>query len=281
MIATGIGSLPFRTADKARALLARFELPFLPELPNLERDDLMLRRPFAGLLEGDDEPRIRAGVDLEAPVVLGPGVALLEATSASTVKVQLAGPRVLREWVRDARGRPLGETAEGKALVARRFELYLRALLRRFSGRKVIVFLDEPGLDRAAEELAEAVSVARAAGAWKVGVHDCGPGFQHAAKALPDFLSFDLALFRDGPEVRGHLGRGGALAVGAIPTTRDFEVEEVVARLRALPAGSLEGALVTPACGTALLGEDAAGRIHEAAIAVAARVSGEGRGAGG
>ncbi|HZV00086.1 MAG TPA: hypothetical protein VFF73_25440, partial [Planctomycetota bacterium] len=113
--ATGIGSLPFRTLDEARALLARFELPFLPELPNVTQDDLMLRRPFAGLLEEASEtPRLRGDADLDTPPVFGPGLDLLATTRASEVKLQIAGPNTLGSWVEDARGKPLAQTAEGR-----------------------------------------------------------------------------------------------------------------------------------------------------------------------
>ncbi|MEZ0228087.1 MAG: hypothetical protein ACAI25_05635 [Planctomycetota bacterium] len=267
--ATGIGSLPFVSLDEVRALLARFALPFLPELPNVEKDDLLLRRPFAGLLEDDDEPRLRARADLAAPIRLGPGLALLAATSAPEVKVQLAGPVVLGAWVKNAKGKPLGADAEGRRLVLDRIEALARAYLAALPGRSVTVFLDEPGLAGASVELEQALERVRAAGAHLTGVHDCGSGFRSAAAAKPDYLSFDLAYFARDAAVDEHIRRGGALAVGAVSTTKAHDRAKALAALRALPADLLDRSLVTPACGAALLDPERARRVHEDALELA------------
>ena len=274
-VATGIGSLPFRSLERARALIARFELPWLPELPNVEPDDLLLRRPFAGLLDGSEEPRLRAGVDLESPPVFGPGLALLEAVSAPVVKVQIAGPCVLGAWVKDAKGRPLGETAEGRKRILHRIELVAGTLLARLAarGKNALVFLDEPGLERPSSDLTEAVLRVHAAGGRVVGVHDCGPGFRHAIAAEPEVLSFDLAYFSLDRPIEEHLARGGVLALGAVSTTREHDAARALAALRALPASVLARALVTPACGTALLDEERAERVHDEALALARALS--------
>ncbi len=272
--ATGIGSLPFTSLDRARALLARFELPFLPELPNVVKDDLLLRRPFAGLLEDDDEPRLRAKADLDSPPLVGPGLALLAATSAPEVKVQLAGPVVLGAWVKDAKGKPLGDSPDGRALALRRIEALAKAYLAALPGRSVTVFLDEPGLAAPSAELAKAVELVRAAGARRVGVHDCGAGFRHAAAARPDILSFDTGFVDVQSCVRedalaAHAARGGDFAFGAVSTTRAHDGAKALAALRSLAAELRERCLVTPACGTALLDEARAERVHEDALELA------------
>jgi hypothetical protein len=238
MRATGIGSLPFRSLERARALIERFELPFLPELPNIDSKDLMLERPFAG-----------------AP---GPGLALLEGTKATEVKVQLAGPTVLGTWAKESPASALKRVEEGA-----------KTLLARLAGRKVIVFLDEPGLEGPSSALAEAVLRVRAAGAHKVGVHDCGPGFKHAIAARPDYLSFDLAFFKPDSQVTDFVAQGGKLSFGAVSTTAPHDRERVLRLLRSFPPSLLEGALVTPACGTALLEEDRAESAHLEALEIA------------
>jgi hypothetical protein len=268
MRATGIGSLPFRGLEEARALLAKFELPFLPELPNVTPDDLMLRRPFAGLLdEASETPRLRGDADLETPPVFGPGLELLVARQAQEVKLQVAGPNTLGSWVEDARGKPLAQTAEGRAFVLARIERVARALIGRFKGKRILFFLDEPGLERVGD-LAAAIERVRAAGAERIGVHDCGPRFTTALAARPDVLSFDMAFFRRDGAIEEHVRRGGVLSFGAVSTTTAPEAASELAR-RLTETGLLEGALVTPACGTALLGEDAARTAHERALDVA------------
>ena len=238
MRATGIGSLPFRSLERARALVERFELPFLPELPNLDPKDLLLERPFTG--------------------TPGPGLALLEATKALEVKVQLAGPTVLATW-----------TKEDPKRILERVEEMTRTLLARLPGRKVIVFLDEPGLERPSPSLAEAVARVRALGAHEVGIHDCGPGFKHAIAARPDYLSFDLAFFAPDAQVTEFVAGGGKLSFGAVSTTAPHDQGRVLRLLRSFPPWLLAGALVTPACGTALLDEDRAERLHLEALEIA------------
>ncbi|HZV02177.1 MAG TPA: hypothetical protein VFF73_36045, partial [Planctomycetota bacterium] len=113
-----------------------------------------------------------------------------------------------------------------------------------------------------------AIERVRAAGAERVGVHDCGPRFTTALAARPDVLSFDMAFFRRDAAIDGHLERGGVLSFGAVSTTTaPAAADELARRLREI--GLLEGALVTPACGTALLSDDAARTVHDRALEVA------------
>jgi hypothetical protein len=280
---TGVGSLPFTELEAARRVAFACDRPFLPELPGLDPDDGLIRRPFAGLLAPGDllEANLRAPLEtaLVAPVVLGPGAAI-----PGLLKVQLAGPCVLGSYVRDARGRPLGASPEGRALALARVEALARALLARSPG--AIVFLDEPGLASNVEDLARAVERVRAAGAARVGVHDCGPDFRRALAAKPDLLAFDFASFgesvgRGSDALAPFVRAGGALSWGVVSTlpggTRHFDagrvagsVREAARKLVGDEAGALLGrSLVTPACGTALLPPDEAVLAHEHAGAVA------------
>ena len=249
----------------------------------MDQDDGLIRRPFAGLLAPGDllEANLRVSLDeaRAAPVVLGPGAAI-----PGALKVQLAGPCVLGSYVRDARGRSLSASPEGRALALARVEAVARALLA--GNPRAIAFLDEPGLSGNVEDLARAVDLVRAAGATKVGVHDCGPDFRKALAARPDLLAFDFASFgasvgRASDPLAAFVRAGGSLSLGVVSTlpggTRNFDATSVAAavleaarRLAGDEAPALlERCLVTPACGTALLPPDEAVLAHEHASAVA------------
>jgi len=211
--ATGIGSLPKteNSIGRCHEILKGFrdEIPFLPEIPRDWPDDALVRRPFWGELEPGDmsESRLRVPLDKLSKEDPHPALGFSHGTALVAfhepkrwIKVQLAGPTTLQNYVSDSTGKALGKTDAGRAAVLARIEMIVEQYAKslkgnpRYAETTLIVFFDEPGLGSDVSELAKAVDAAKKLGAI-VGVHDCGTDFRNAIPAKPDIISFDFASF--------------------------------------------------------------------------------------
>jgi hypothetical protein len=256
--ATGIGSLPMRSARSAVEFVAERSpvVPFWPQLPRRcpqERAILQGLGSLADLVEPRQSGygyrarpgcldellwRLEAGpVEMDARCAAG----LVEFEdalkagafrSARALKGQIEGPITLASYIFDG-DRPfvieddylqavtahIGRLAQAQIRMLRQFEL------------PVLFFIDEPGLCLAqratsrssqARALASCLRVVQNSGALS-GLHCCADQpIERMCRANPDILSFDahrgLERFFESPTARSFLRRGGSVAYGLVPT---------------------------------------------------------------
>ncbi|MBL8913381.1 MAG: hypothetical protein JNM17_21970 [Archangium sp.] len=253
---TGVGSLPFTVPAEALAAAREADIPYVPELLQLDPSEGLLQRITKG-----SEPILRFRLLLDRP---------------RWVKAQLVGPTTL--GTPDAKQLVMRTAVENVVLLAR-------------DGHQVIFFLDEPSLARhptaspqgallnrepnGDEEVLEAI---RGAGAL-AGLHCCGNTDWSRVLGWPlDFIGFDArlsidALTEDGAAFRRYVRAGGALAIGIIPTSgAPYVVRELVDAVEASLRASIHSAeectalvarsLVTTACGLGLASAADARRIN-------------------
>ena len=97
---TGVGSLPHTDVYEAATFVAETaDLPYLPQLPNRDPSEGMLRQWAEGLCGAggtEDGIGLRYGVDSVPPVdAFGGAVAMLDRAEGSELKTQFAGPVTL------------------------------------------------------------------------------------------------------------------------------------------------------------------------------------------
>ena len=234
---TGVGSLPFTTPAEGLAASREVDIPFVPELRQLDPSEGLVARIAKG-----SEPILRFRLLLDRP---------------RWVKAQLVGPTTLARAGQHS-------ADEAKRLVMRTAVESVVLLAR--DGHQVIFFLDEPSLVSAEPNaVAEVLEALRGAGAM-TGLHCCGNTDWARVLSWPlDFVGFDArrsldALTEDGRAFRHYVRAGGALALGIIPTSgRPYVVRELVDSVEAsLRASITDGeeikellarSLLTPACG--------------------------------
>ncbi|MCK9247823.1 MAG: hypothetical protein M0P31_02450 [Solirubrobacteraceae bacterium] len=266
---TGVGSLPFPTADEAaRHAVRGYDLPFLPQMPRHD-GDMVAEWLGAATPCGWTSER-----DRERPFAWDATVAALAARPPEhgLVKLQVTGPVTLATALERGAGRA-GARAD-VVHVAREIGAWLAANVReqvdalRGLGLDALVVVDEPGLARSG--IGDAVDVwdplARVAAAW--GLHVCGAVPWATVRAAdPDVLSFDVTRYAVGGEGAAAIGAlvtgGSRIAWGAIdpvdPGGAAPAVNRVVTAIGAC-AGEhrdvdriLARSLLTPACGTGRL----------------------------
>ncbi|HKY63836.1 MAG TPA: hypothetical protein VJR29_10480 [bacterium] len=266
---TGIGSLP---PEDPKAVLDRafaVDIPYFPTQPALGENETMLGQGLAGFLEGpaDFAPGLLWRLYLER----------LARDPRPWTKLQWVGPATLLQaqakWVGDPERRRLLEE-----WLLKRAEFLLAEVSN--LGKKVLLFLDEPGLLRAAplESGRRIVEALRQRGAL-VGIHCCEAGDFDPFLDWPlDFLSFDFALaspWEDAERLWVFRHRGGRLALGVVPTslTSAWHPKKEVERCRSRLAAALDTAeaeevlresLLTPACGLGLRSPEECVRVFEA-----------------
>ncbi len=271
---TGVGSLPFAEPKAAVRHAARaYELPFCPQLPQLDGD--MVRQWLGG-----DPGRCgwNADRDRQRPAAWDAFVAQLTAKPPEhrVVKLQVTGPVTLAVALERATGgigagsRSLalaGEIAQWLAASAQEQVERLGAL-----GLDVLLVIDEPGLAAAGISGADVGvwHLLRDAGASACGLHVCGavPWGVIDASDL-DLLSFDVARYGLEPHARRALrrllGRGGRIAWGALDPVDPGDAGDVTGVLAgalaalagpALPLDLIaRRSLLTPSCGSGRLSE--------------------------
>lgn len=229
---TGVGSLPFTELAEARRWVDAVDLPFSPEL-------------------------LPAGEGLLARVLEGTAATRADFSAArGPFKTQLAGPVTLEAFG--------GVSAEdAKARVSAVASRVLDELIAK--GHEPLMFFDEPALGARGPNaaLSAVIELARERGA-RVGIHCCANANWDDVLALPlDFIGIDVELSLDALAESSRwpawIARGGALALGVIPTTPGAQLNlrercdaiEATARARA-DVQWLSRCLVTTACGLGL-----------------------------
>jgi methionine synthase II (cobalamin-independent) len=252
---TGVGSLPFGTADSAvRHAVRAYDVPFCPQLPVHDGD--MVREWL-----GADPRRCgwSAGRDRERPIAWEAFLAACSSHRRTLVKLQVTGPVTLaaaleRAAGRVGQGRAVRELAADVALwLAANAAGQVRALAERGIGALLLV--DEPGLAHAGLDPRRDVHLwdpLRNTGARSWGLHVCGPVPWQLVRAVgPGVLSFDAVRYRPEPAALA----GIRVAWGVIDPLAPDDVDVVAARIRACLAstGAAERSLLTPSCGTGRL----------------------------
>ncbi|MCJ7594062.1 MAG: hypothetical protein MUO52_04725 [Desulfobacterales bacterium] len=210
------------------------------------------------------------------------------------IKGQMVGPVTFAAGIKDAEGKSLLHNPDLlEALVK---GLCIRALwqVRELgrTGKKVIIFLDEPYLsgygsafsplqrDEVIAMIREVLDYLRERTDALIGIHCCGnTDWPMIAETGPDIISFDafshmeyLLLYPE--EITGFLKRGGNLAWGIVPTfefTGQESIEGLFSRLQVGltrleewgmdPEQVASQSLLSPACGMGTLDEGAANRV--------------------
>ncbi len=175
---TGIGSLPHTQQELALQMALLHDVPFLPQLPASDPQELMIPAALEGLpgLSWDPEgvctvdvevwqkQRDRVTLQIEAALQSGqlgayePSAAAcrsfrpflweIEHRKLPFAKVQLAGPATVRWVARTSSGQPASEVPELDQQIFRLLLARSLALVKavRRAGATPLFFLDEPGL---------------------------------------------------------------------------------------------------------------------------------------
>ncbi len=348
-LATAIGSLPHQDPEPALGLIEAYlpVIPHWPQLPLLGPQEgfvLQFLYPLltTGLLErNEDKVRFATGApdwadrlaafymlylaveegDREAleqfaiPQEAASGFyAFLERASdgrSGFVKGQVVGPLTAAFQLTDAGGRPAYYDEQLRDLVVKNLALQGRwqAGALGGGGRKVLVFVDEPGVsiygqstyitvtrEMIVEDLEAVVAGIRAAGA-KAGIHSCAAvDWSILMDTGTDVLSLDAFGYFDSllpyrAELGAFLARGGTVAWGIVPTSDRVSaetVESLVARLerywnelsgRGITRDQLQcQSLITPSCGTGTLTVELTERIYRLTAGVSEAVRSRGAG---
>jgi hypothetical protein len=252
---TGVGSLPFDTADVAvRHAVRAYDVPFCPQLPVHDGD--MVREWL-----GADPRRCgwSAGRDGERPVAWEAFLAACERHDRRVVKLQVTGPVTLavaleRAAGRAGQGRAVRELAADVALwLAANAAGQVRALAEREI--EALLLVDEPGLASAGLDPSRDAHLwdpLRNTGARTWGLHICGPVPWRLVMAVgPGVLSFDAVRYQPEPAALA----GMRIAWGVVDPLAPDAAPAVAARVRACLAatGAAERSLLTPTCGTGRL----------------------------
>jgi hypothetical protein len=313
-IATGIGSVPFKDVrGTCTDILAHFpKMPFWPQFVRRSHLEDMSIQFSQGLplLEVSDSRRalVLSEGSMEAELVTfydrylaedldyfavseeyAPGLyGLLEAIAQNPknygpyVKGQVVGPVTFAAGVRNTKGKSilfnpdlLEAMVKGIAIKA----LWQVVELGK-SGRKPIIFLDEPYLSgfgsayspiqrhEVIHLIKEVMDFVRERSEALMGIHCCGnTDWSMIMEAGPDILSFDAFGYMDYfllyPEhLIGYIRNGGAVAWGIVPTADlggneniqilSLKLEQGISRLYewGLDPDTVSGrSLLTPACG--------------------------------
>ncbi|HER63290.1 MAG TPA: hypothetical protein ENO11_04870 [Desulfobacteraceae bacterium] len=214
------------------------------------------------------------------------------------VKGQVTGPFTMLTGIKDTQGRAgyFDETVREMTTKGIAMKAAWQASFLGRSGTPVLMFIDEPalaGLGSSAfisvttaeiQEMINEVAGAIHLAGGLAGIHVCAnTDWVLLLESEIDVLSFDAYGFFDriAPlqnEIKSYLDRGGIIAWGGIPTSRDEDIRKESAesladlwntQMEAL-AGSGRGkadllrrTVITPSCGTGSLSPELAGRVLE------------------
>ncbi len=280
---TGVGSLPHDDAAAAAAFVSSTtDIPYLPQLPNLDPSEGMLRQwgdGLCGVGGSDDGIGLRFGEPSgteSAP--FGGAAAMLEAFEGPEIKTQFTGPVTL--WLALlAAGCPFDGlwdcVVDG---LFERLTAHVDMIRAMRPGVEIVAVMDEPALVVFApgrspgpvpiEAAADAISQVFAEAPIPIGIHVCGDtDWRMVAGLEPAWLSWDLAGLGDGflsatDAIAEIVSQGTGIMWGMVPTDpAPIDVDRVRSRygtavtrlvLEGAPADALtERSLATPACGLA------------------------------
>ncbi|MFV9672385.1 MAG: hypothetical protein ACNYZH_04105 [Acidimicrobiia bacterium] len=303
---TGVGSLPHDDAAEAAAfVLSSTDLPYLPQLPNVDPSEGMLRQWGDGLCGAggfDDGIGLRWGEQSPADSEpFGGAAAMLDVLDGSEVKTQFTGPVTL--WLALlAAGCPIDGlwncVVEG---LSERLVAHVDVIRAARSDIEIVAVMDEPALVMFApgrssgpvpiEAAADAMSRVFADAPVPVGIHVCGDtDWRMVAGLEPAWLSWDLAGLGDGflsatDAIAEIVSQGTGIMWGMVPTDPSpIDLDSVRSRygtavtrlvLEGAPVGALTSeSIVTPACGLAATTVGGAGVVMDRLREVAEVVDG-------
>ena len=280
---TGVGSLPHDDpVDAAAFVFSTADLPYLPQLPNLDPSEGMLRQWGDGLCGtggSDDGIGLRFGEPTRADAEpFGGAAAMLDLLDGPEIKTQFTGPVTL--WLAllaaGCPGEGLWEcVVEG---LSERLLAHVGMIRAARPDVEIVAVMDEPALVTFApgrpdgpvpiEAAAEAISRVFAEAPIPVGIHVCGDtDWRMVAGLEPAWLSWDLAGLGDGfleatDTVAEIVSQGTGIMWGMVPTDpAPIDLDRIRSRygtavtrlvLEGAPVGALTAnSIVTPACGLA------------------------------
>jgi hypothetical protein len=293
-----LGYLEDMTAQSARGLPAlKLDVANRTVLmdPDVPRDEA-LAQFYETILSGDLSPFALGEDEARGFFALLEAVAA-QGCAAPVLKGQVSGPVTFTVVIKDAAGKAILYDRELTQAVCAGLARKAAWQAEKFRelGKEPIVFLDEPSLtgfgsaylpisrEEVMEILTQTLEETRGAvtGPVTLGTHCCGNTDWSLLLSAPlDIVSFDsygyfesLRLYAQ--PLSAFLARGSWLAWGLVPTNEDFQHEttdtlwqrfkEQATRLAAdLNLGLkdiLSQSLLTPACGTGFMSQDAARRV--------------------
>ena len=221
------------------------------------------------------------------------------------LKVQTTGPCSFALTIVDEGKRAIYYNEEFRDVIVKALAMKCRWQIQKFNkfADNIICFIDEPILSAFGSStyvsvqredvvalLVEMVEAVHADGAL-AGVHCCGnTEWSILADAGVDIINFDAFTYGETiamyPEaIKAHLGRGGMLAWGVVPTSPEIrnqtteslegQLEKVMDGLAAAGIDKkliTEQAIITPSCGTGSLDPGDAARVFELLSALSARM---------
>ncbi|MCL1692605.1 MAG: hypothetical protein M3096_02865 [Actinomycetia bacterium] len=303
---TGVGSLPHDDrADAAAFVFSTTDLPYLPQLPNVDPSEGMLRQWGDGLCGAggsNDGIGLRFGEPTRADSEpFGGAAAMLDLFGGPEIKTQFTGPVTL--WLAllaaGCPGEGLWEcVVEG---LSERLLAHVGMIRAAHPGVEIVAVMDEPALVTFApgrpegpvpiEEAAEAISRIFAETPIPIGIHVCGDtDWRMVAGLEPAWLSWDLAGLGDGfleatDTIAEIVSQGTGIMWGMVPTDpAPIDLERIRSRygtavtrlvLEGAPVGALTtNSIVTPACGLAGMTVGGAGVVMDRLREVAEVVDG-------
>jgi hypothetical protein len=325
-LATGIGSVPFQDVKATcREILEHFpSMPFWPQFVKrsyLEGMSIQYSEglPLLGIKEGEGVPVISKTNNAESELAAfyehflaqdldyfsisrsyAPGLyTLLELIDKGVendgiyIKGQTVGPVTFAAGISDLNGKPILHNAELLGAMVRGLAIKALWQARELSksGKKPIIFLDEPSLsgfgsafspiqrDEVIDILRTVMDYLRENSDTLIGIHCCGnTDWSMIMEAGPDIISFDAFDYMDHfllyPDDIVRFLRGkGTVAWGIIPTSGftgkesagDLfsKIEEGLSRVHkwGIDPGMLaERSILTPACGMGTMEPESAKR---------------------
>jgi methionine synthase II (cobalamin-independent) len=280
---TGVGSLPHTDAFEAAAFVAATtDVAYLPQLPNRERGEGMLRQWGEGLCGAggvDDGIGLRFGAPRQSASEAFVGASMmLEVLDADQVKTQFTGPVTLFLALLAA-GCPSTGLWDGVIDgLAERIRAHLEMIGSARPNAEVILVMDEPALVTfapgrpegpvLAEPAFEAITRVLAEAPVPTGIHVCGDtDWRSLAGLQPAWLSWDLAALGDGflmstDAIAEAVSEGTGIMWGMVPTDpAPIDTDRIRSRygtavtrlvIDGAPVDALTRAsLATPACGLA------------------------------
>ena len=327
--ATGIGSVPFQDIDlTCREILEHFPgLPFWPQFVKrsyLENMNIQYSEalPLLEIREGKGSLVIPSTNNVESELVTfydrffaqdieyfsisrdyAPGLYnMLELIDQGAlpdgpyIKGQTVGPVTFTAGITDPDGKPVLHTPELREAMVRGLAIkalwQVRELTR--SGRKTIIFLDEPYLSgfgsafspiqrhEVIDILLTVINYLRENSDTLIGIHCCGnTDWSMILEAGPDIISFDAFEYMDyfllyPDDIVKFLKSGGTVAWGIIPTLSYTGKESVESLFLKLQEGLNrvyqwdvdphiipERSIITPACGMGTLMPEEARKVFD------------------
>ena len=249
-----IGSLPHKDIESAMAIVKKDfkEIPFLPQLVNISKNEGMIFQILEGMPSFcyEDYEKIITKTDInlfekykwssQSSHALCLFLEYLKEIQSEYAKVQIVGPYTVANSLHYLSGEDFVRDI-GQDFIINFICLKILWLLRQINSASLktvpIVFIDEPGLNielpktkidadkkfSAEEMLIEICSFIRKNGAI-CGIHCCAnPDWKMFFKVNPDIISFDAYSYFDNfalnfQEIKTYLSNGGKLAFGMVPT---------------------------------------------------------------